>query len=237
MAKFLITDAGLAALVNAQQNGTLPLVFETVQFGSGKYTPTAGQTALQSSFKTLSTIAGGAVGDNVIHITVSDVSSDEYEVYEVGVFTDGGVLFAVYSQNTPIIAKAAGSQALLAVDIVVADASDTDITVSGDTSFANPPATTQTAGVVELATAAETTVGTDGSRAVTPATLTEALKTAGSKLNDNSIPGSKIVDANVIKTSVQSLSDAEKLQAQKNIGLIDALNNWISENKGTVPSE
>ena len=120
--KLLVTNAGLAALVNAQQTGTLPITLSSVQFGSGKYTPTADQTQLQNSFKTLDTIAGGAVGDNVIHITVSDVSADDYDVFEFGVFTSDNVLFAVYSQDTPIISKASGSQALLAIDIVVADA-------------------------------------------------------------------------------------------------------------------
>lgn len=236
MAKFLITDAGLAALVNAQQNGTVPVVFETVQFGSGKYTPTADQTELQSSFKSLPTIWGGAVGDNVFHITVSDVSVDDYDVYEVGIFTDGGVLFAVYSQDTPIISKASGSQALLAIDIVVADASDTDITVSGDTTFTNPPATTKTAGVVKLATAEEAKAGTDSSKAVTPSALDEALKNAGTKITDQSIHGSKIVDADVIKTSAQTLEEAKQLQALKNLGIIKAFEDWITENNGTLPT-
>lgn len=195
--KMLVTNAGLAALVNAQQSGTLPITLSSVQFGSGKYTPTADQTQLQSSFKTLNTIAGGAIGDNVIHITVSDVSEDDYDVYEFGVFTSDNVLFAVYSQDTPIISKAAGSQALLAIDIVVADAGETDITVSGGTTFANPPATTDTAGVVKLATAAETKTGTEASKSVTPAGLNEALKEAAAKLNDKSITTAKLADGAV----------------------------------------
>ena len=236
MAKFLITNAGLAALVNAQQNGTVPVVFETVQFGSGKYTPTAAQTELQSSFKTLPTASGGAVGDNVFHITVSDVSEDDYDVYEVGVFTDGDVLFAVYSQDTPIISKASGSQALLAIDIVVAEASETDITISGGTTFTNPPATTEIAGVVKLATADEAKEGIDSSKAVTPSALDEALKNAGSKITDQSIPGAKIVDADVIKTSAQTLQEAQQVQALKNLGIIKAFEDWITENNGTLPT-
>ena len=200
--KLLVTNAGLAALVNAQQTGTLPLTLSSVQFGSGKYTPAADQTQLQNSFKTLDTIAGGAVGDNVIHITVSDVSADDYDVYEFGVFTSDNVLFAVYSQDTPIISKASGSQALLAIDIVVADAGQTDITVSGDTTFTNPPATTLQAGVVKLATSAETSAGTDASKAVTPAGLNEAFKGAATKLNDKSIATSKLADGAVTEVKL-----------------------------------
>ena len=202
--KLLVTNAGLAALVNAQQTGTLPITLSSVQFGSGKYTPTADQTQLQSSFKTLNTIAGGAVGDNVIHITVSDVSEDDYDVYEFGVFTSDNVLFAVYSQDTPIISKAAGSQALLAIDIVVADAGETDITVTGGTNFTNPPGTTEQAGVVKLATAEETKIGTESSKVVTPAGLNEALKEAASKLNDKSISTAKLADGAVTE---QKLAD------------------------------
>lgn len=202
--KMLVTNAGLAALVNAQQNGTLPITLSSVQFGSGKYTPTADQTQLQSSFKTLNSIAGGAVGDNVIHITVSDVSEDDYDVYEFGVFTSDSVLFAVYSQDTPIISKAAGSQALLAIDIVVADAGETDITVTGGTNFTNPPGTTEQAGVVKLATAEETKTGTESSKVVTPAGLNEALKEAASKLNDKSISTAKLADGAVTE---QKLAD------------------------------
>lgn len=235
--KMLVTNAGLAALVNAQQNGSLPITLSSVQFGSGKYTPTADQTQLQSSFKTLNTIAGGAIGDNVIHITVSDVSEDDYDVYEFGVFTSDNVLFAVYSQDTPIISKAAGSQALLAIDIVVADAGDTDITVSGDTTFTNPPATTSQAGVVKLATSAETSAGTDASKVVTPAGLNEALKTAGSKLNDGSIAGKKIEANYFVQVSQQTLQDTQRTQVLKNIGLIDAFKRWITNHDGTVPTE
>lgn len=235
--KLLVTNAGLAALVNAQQTGTLPLTLSSVQFGSGKYTPTADQTQLQNSFKTLDTIAGGAVGDNVIHITVSDVSADDYDVYEFGVFTSDNVLFAVYSQDTPIISKASGSQALLAIDIVVADAGETDITVSGDTTFTNPPATTLQAGVVKLATSAETSAGTDASKAVTPAGLNEALKTAGSKFNDGSIAGEKIEANYFVQVSQQTLQDVQRTQVLKNIGLIDAFKRWITNHDGTVPTE
>ena len=48
--KMLVTNAGLAALVNAQQSGTLPITLSSVQFGSGKYTPTADQTQFDLIF-------------------------------------------------------------------------------------------------------------------------------------------------------------------------------------------
>ena len=36
----LITDAGLAEVVNAEQSGTAPVVITEVGYGTGQYTPT-----------------------------------------------------------------------------------------------------------------------------------------------------------------------------------------------------
>ena len=178
MANIIITDVGLAALVNAQQSGTNALKLTKVVFGTGIYTPTKNRTALVNPVKTLTTIAGGAVGDNVIHVMATDDSSDVYTVYEVGVFTEDDVLFAVYSQSTPILQKAAGSQALLALDFPVVAAAEGDIVVEGTGTFTNPPATTVTAGVVRLATEAETQAGQSGLVATTPAGVKTAVQTA-----------------------------------------------------------
>lgn len=176
MANIVITNAGLAALVNAEQSGTNAIKITSVQFGTGKYTPSATQTALQASFKTLTTIAGGATGDNVIHLEVTDSGTETYTVYEYGLFLEDGTLFGVYSQNTPIISKAAGSSAMLAVDCVVQGATPQTVTF-GNTNFSNPTATSSTAGVVELATSEETIAGTDSARAVTPAGLSSRIAT------------------------------------------------------------
>ena len=49
----LITDAGLAEVVNAEQSGTAPVVITEVGYGTGQYTPTNDQTALKEEFKRL----------------------------------------------------------------------------------------------------------------------------------------------------------------------------------------
>lgn len=173
----LITDAGLAEVVNAEQSGTAPVVITEVGYGTGQYTPTGDMMALREEFKRLTTIAGGAVGDNVIHLAARDDSAEAYTVYEVGLYTASGTLFAVCSQTVPIIQKASQSQALLAIDLAVTDFS-ADSIAFGDTNFLNPPATTTTLGVVELATNEETIAGTDGTRAVTPKSLSARTATA-----------------------------------------------------------
>ena len=169
MAKITITDAGLAELLNAELSG-FDMLLPRVGFGTGQYTATSDMTALKAEFKQLDTVAGGPVGDNVVHLTITDSSKDAYTVYEVGVYTEAGVLFAVYSQSTPILQKASGAVLTLSLDIRVVGANPEIIKV-GDTTFANPPATTETQGIVELATPEETIAGTDAFRAVTPASL------------------------------------------------------------------
>lgn len=166
--KWVLTDEGLAEIINAENTGTAPVKLAFVGFGSGAYEANSSQTALQSEIKRVEASGGGNAGSNVIHITALDSSSDEYDVYEIGVFTESGVLFCVYSQTTPLMKKTAGSYLLVASDIVASSFKAESVTV-GDTNFMNPPATEQMAGVVFLATIEETIAGTDQLKAVTPA--------------------------------------------------------------------
>ncbi len=168
--KIIITDAGRTELINAQQTGTNAVTLTEVALGTGQYTASATQTALQSEFKRLSGIAGGAIDNDLIHFTVLDDSTDAYSVFELGVITDKGTLFAVYSQTTPILQKAGPSQAMLAIDIKLEDLDVTNVTI-GDTNFTVPPATQTRQGVVELATIDEAIEGADHVRAVTPSGL------------------------------------------------------------------
>ena len=168
MPSVVVTSAGLAALLNAEQNGILPVKITKFGLGTGNYTPTADKTSLQSKFKEITALSGGAVGDNVIHVTMTDASSDAYTANEVGVYLEDGTLFALSSQPVgAILQKAAGSQALLSLDLVLQGGTG-GVTVSGGTNFFNPPATTTTAGVVKLASLDEITAGTNTTKACTP---------------------------------------------------------------------
>lgn len=177
-ASIIVTDAGIQEVINAEHSGTAPVVLTQVGFGRGQYTPTHNQTALQDEFKRLpaNALAGGNVGDNTIYINARDTSNDAYTLYEFGVYTASGTLFAVCSQNVPILQKAAGAQAYLDIEFLLTNVNPASVTL-GDTNFFNPPATTETPGVVELATAAETAAGAAADKAVTPAGLLERTAT------------------------------------------------------------
>lgn len=177
-ASIIVTDAGIEEVINAERNGTAPVVLTQVGFGTGQYTPTPDQTELHNEFKRLpaNALSGGNVGDNVIYINARDSSNDEYTLYEFGVYTASGTLFAVCSQNVPIMQKAARAQAYLDIEFLLTNVNPASVTL-GDTNFFNPPATTETPGVVELATAAETIAGSASDKAVTPAGLVERTAT------------------------------------------------------------
>jgi hypothetical protein len=169
----VITDAGIAEVINAQHTGTAPVVLAQVGFGRGIYTPTADQTALHDEIKRVSTIAGGVVGDNIMHIQALDSGESAYVVYEIGVYTASGTLFAVYSQPIPILYKVANASIMCVIDFVLSGVEPTAVTV-GDTDYTLAPATTTNPGVVELATNGEVAEGTDTERAVTPAGVAAA---------------------------------------------------------------
>lgn len=168
--QFILTTAGKAAIVNANNTGTNPVVIDRVAIGSASWTPTAAATALQSEIKKISAVGGGAVADDTIHVTATDSSSDVYTVKEIGLYTAGNVLLAIYSQADPIITKGAATVALIAADLVIGGVPAGSVTV-GDATFDYPQATETVKGVAELATVAEVQAGTDTERIVTPAGL------------------------------------------------------------------
>ena len=185
---FILTNQGLQALINAEADGTQEILLSHVGFGDSRYTPDASMTALKHEITRVSAVSGANVGDHIIHITASDDSNKSYNIYEAGIYAtvtgeDEPILFAIYSRpdGDPIIQKSSLSRAYLAFDLLISSSAIDQITF-GDTNFLNPPATTTTMGVAELATEEEVELGTAGNKIVTPATLLSALSAANSQL-------------------------------------------------------
>lgn len=176
-----ITDAGRAALVNAENSGTAPVTISEIALGSGQYAPTESQTALTNEFKRIDSISGEVVSDDTINVVLKDESSDDYQVGEFGLYTNGGVLFAVYSQPSAdgwVAEKFAGSSFLLAVDVVLESLNATSLTF-GDLTFTNPTASETVKGVVELADSTESVDRDNHDRVSTPKAVHEALAAFG----------------------------------------------------------
>jgi hypothetical protein len=168
-----ITNAGLSAIANA---GTLgPVVITQVGIGSGSWAtaPTASATALISEIKKLTVDGSSTPSPGLIHINASDMGTDAYSVKEVGLYSSTGVLIAIAGGTANILTKAAGSVALVAIDLSVVNVPVGSLTI-GNTGFTYPPATETVKGVAEIATTAEVAAGTDNERIVTPAKLAAA---------------------------------------------------------------
>lgn len=194
-----VTNAGRAELINADHTGTGPVTITHVAFSSSVFTPGKTLTALPEEIKRVSSIAGEVVADDTISVTAKDEGTDAYSVHSIGLISEYGTLFAVYSQPAPIIEKSGPTTLLLTIDIILADLPSASLTF-GDISFSNPPASLTTPGVVTLNNATDSSAQ---HQAATP----RAVKAA----NDNA-------DTRLAKS--QNLGDLPSpSQARSNLGL------------------
>lgn len=108
----IITDAGLAAAINANANG-LQIAITHVSLGTGQYTPSAGQTNMTNRKEKI-TISGGSIsGTGGFNLNVLFPSwtgaPNPYNATELGFWAGdpdaGGVLFAVYSHTSSVIVQ------------------------------------------------------------------------------------------------------------------------------------
>lgn len=172
--QLIITNAGRAALVNAANDGTNAVRIAQAGVSPTAFVPTAATTAIPGETKRIATIAGDAVAADTMHMIVRDESTETFAVRSIGLYLANGTLFAVYSQAGVIVEKSAQAMMLLQMDVRFQDVGAAQVTF-GNANFLNPPATVDVAGVVELATEAEATAGTDVRRAVTSKGLLAAL--------------------------------------------------------------
>ncbi|MBR8055662.1 phage tail protein [Burkholderia vietnamiensis] len=169
-----ITDAGRAALVAPGNTGTNAHQVVKIGLASAPFVADRGMLAMPNERKRVTTFSGKNIAADTIHVTLKDDTDDQFTLYGFGLYLENDVLLGVYSQATPIMEKSPAAMLLLSADIQFATIDAAALTF-GEATFANPPATTEVLGVLELATQAEVDAGTDASRAVTPATLKPRL--------------------------------------------------------------
>jgi hypothetical protein len=162
-----VTNAGRAALVNAENTGTDPVTITECGVSATAVVPSVTDTALPGEIKRIATLSGDVVADDTIHMVVRDESTDAFTLRSLAFYLEDGTLFALYGQAGAILEKTAQSNMLLAVDVKFGDIAAALLTF-GDANFLNPPATETVQGVAELATQAESDTGTDDQRIVTP---------------------------------------------------------------------
>lgn len=169
-----ITNAGRAALVDAEEGGTTAVRIVEVGLTASVVTVAPTLTTLPGEFKRVDTVAGLAVGNDTVHLVMRDSSADTYTARAIALYLEDGTLFAVYGQAAPILTKAVVSVFLLAVDLRFLPG-EAELVEFGDTNFLNPPATEDTMGVAYLATIVEALAGAVADKIITPAAMAAVL--------------------------------------------------------------
>ena len=103
---FKITQAGKqAALVAGANSPGVQIKLTQVAIGYGRYTPTGNETALVGQVKRVSLVSGDVETlSNTLRFSANITMPAETGVYEIGLITDGGVLFAVAaSPSRPLL--------------------------------------------------------------------------------------------------------------------------------------
>ncbi|EHS6044772.1 tail fiber protein [Escherichia coli] len=207
-----MTDAGRQELVNANKTGTNKVEIVSVGLGSRYYVTSTSQTNITNEIKRLTTIGGKVVSPDTIHVTAKDDSKDEYVVHTIGLYTNKGTLFAVYSQEQAIINKASSTIALISSDIAIKTLDTKNITF-GDIEFINPPATETVVGVARFANEQEIDAGTDDSLAVSAKRLKQAIVKHEQSRNH---PDATLTSKGFVQLSSATNSTSETLAATPN---------------------
>ncbi len=206
---FTMTDAGRQELVNANKTGTNKVEIVSVGLGSRYYVTSTSQTNITDEIKRLTTIGGKVVSPDTIHVTAKDDSKEEYVVHTIGLYTNKGTLFAVYSQEQAIINKASSTIALISSDIAIKTLDTKNITF-GDIEFINPPATETVVGVARFANEQEIDAGTDDSLAVSAKRLKQAIVKHEQSRNH---PDATLTSKGFVQLSSATNSSSETLAA------------------------
>lgn len=178
-----ITDAGLAAIVDAQQGGTEAILIEEIGLSDTPFVMAPTLTALPGEFRRLDTVSGQAVAENIIHVVAYDPATVTYSATGLGLYAGDGTLIAVYSAETdPILSKAELATSLFAIDVTLA-ADIAAVIEFGDALFYNPPATETVPGVIEIADNSQADAGDDDATAMSPKKVKRVLDAAVALIN------------------------------------------------------
>ena len=132
---FKITEAGKFASLSANEDSAqLKVNLVKVAVGTGQYTVTGNETALQNKIKESDIVSGDVeVESNTLRFSASMASDTITPIYEVGLITDDGVLFAVASSTTePLLSLYPNVMFVMAFGLSLNDIEARNITVTTD---------------------------------------------------------------------------------------------------------
>jgi len=134
---FTITTAGRVAALDAFDNG-LTIALTHCAFGSGKYTPTGSETALNTELGRVG-LSGGAIESvsATLRFSAALAASTHINAFEIGLFSSTGVLFAVASTTSttiPLTVVEPNIETICAFGLVLGDVPTSSLTIAIDPS-------------------------------------------------------------------------------------------------------
>lgn len=136
---FTITEAGKQAAFAANADSAqLKINLTQVAVGTKKRTVTGNETALTTEFKRGSIVSGDVEAQsNTLRFTSSMTANVITDIYEIGLMTDGNVLFAVAGSNAaPLFSLHPDVTFVIALGLSLDDIDASNITVTTDTNGA-----------------------------------------------------------------------------------------------------
>lgn len=136
---FKITEAGkFASLSASEDSAKLKVNLTTVAVGTGRYVVTGNETGLQNKIKESDIVSGDVEPEsNTLRFSASMAANAITPIYEVGLFTDDGVLFAVASSTTePLLSLYPNVVFVMAFGLSLNDIEAKNVTVTTDPSGA-----------------------------------------------------------------------------------------------------
>ncbi|WP_199506842.1 MULTISPECIES: hypothetical protein [unclassified Psychrobacter] len=132
---FTITKAGKQAALNAATDAAaLKINLTEVGLGAGKHTVTGNETALASELQRSSIVSGDVeLASHTLRFSSSMTADTVTDVYEIGLFTDNDVLFAVVSSTTdPLFTLHPDITFVASFGLSLADVAQDSVTVTTD---------------------------------------------------------------------------------------------------------
>lgn len=132
---FIPTTAGRVAALDAFDNG-LTIALTEIGIGDDSYTPTGSETALSNELDRFN-LSGGTVESlsATLRFSAAITALARTEVYELGLFTSTGVLFAVASTTSttvPLTVAEANIDTICAFGMVLGDVPASSLTITID---------------------------------------------------------------------------------------------------------
>ncbi|QCB41041.1 hypothetical protein E5673_01365 [Sphingomonas sp. PAMC26645] len=172
----ILTKVGIERFAAAQVGAPIDLTVAAIGLTAQEFFAAPTLTALPGEFRRVQNISGDAIGDNTAHLVMQDDAPVGYTVRGFGLFLADGTLLAAYGQSTPIVEKSPANTLRMPLDLAFPTSAIDKLTF-GNTNFLNPRATTETLGVVELATIDQANAG-DVRRVTTGAVVKTMIATA-----------------------------------------------------------